>query len=1003
MEQKRTIIDVNVETSAAIRAMAEYEAKIQEVKHQESALKKAIKERGAASKEDREQLAILKEMQKSYASEVRALSKEIQNNITAEQKYKDTLKGLGAALSNAKDKLRSLTIGTEEYAKQEQIVSAMNEKLKEAEASYGVFSRNVGNYPDLEPLNTQLRGITQTLAQMRYEGKDNTEEFRKLSDEAAKMRDAISDTQQQINAGASDTLLFDSLMQSAQSLVGAWTLYNSVIGTSIKADENLAEAVKNLQTGIAALTAMTSIMNSMQKQSALMQGVNIVQSKARIAALKLEGATMSGNIIVQKAATAAQWAFNAAANANPYMLLVTALVAVGGALVLFTSDTKKSREQLAAFNDETARTNEMLKEQNELQNFNIKAMRAAGASEEDVMQQRRTNAQTNLNTQKEALEKLQAMYDSANKKTRKKMQETLDSQKEKYEEYQHELAAIDEEIALHAIRTNKEAEDEQIRTTKEAAEKRIALRKAALNTEQKETRAAEDARIALMTAGENKELEQERVRHERALDQLRNRLETDNNLTIEARKAINEQIEYEIQSHEQKVTAIQAAASKSRNEASLSTIESISSMLQKTTEEQIADVNKLYEEAYAQIEKLRSEQTPPERAGFATDEEYEAAMARYNDFMLNLAVTQTRLEKQQANTVAKIRQDVQDKMDKETADALAKEAAARKAQLDTDLLLADNDARAKYEAKMKYLNAELEAVKGNAEEEVTIQRQMVDAQRELDKSRIESFEKYSAQVISALNTVNDLFNALGDRELEETRDRYNQEQEALQAKLDAGFISQEMYNEKMSELDAELAAEEAKIARQQAIRERALSIFQIILDTAVAVMKTYKDLGPVGGVIASAAVSALGAVQLATVMAEPLPKAARGRYIQGRRHSQGGEVIEAEDGEFIMNRRSVQMFWPELSAMSVAGGGVPFQVQDGGYATRNSVRTQSEAMQDVQLRTVVDELSQQNHEELIRLTRATISAIANLKIYASVEDIRRGDKNYVNIEKRSTL
>lgn len=547
------------------------------------------------------------------------------------------------------------------------------------------------------------------------------------------------------------------------------------------------------------------------------------------------------------------------------------------------------------------------------------------------------------------------------------------------------------------------AKDEE----KYTAEERLAFLDEAIKLEENIARrdtelAQERYRVAMEEAkatGNRKETNDELAR----LYAEQMTAETHLNNTLRRLSSERQALRKEIADADAAAAADSAKEAQERNAVLLSTIESISGMLQKTTEEQIADVNKLYEEAYAQIEKLRGEQTPPERAGFATDEEYEAAMSRYNDFMLNIAVTQTRLEKQQADAVAQIRKGVQDKMDKEQADALAKAAAERKAQLDTDLLLADDNARAKYEAKIKYLNEELEAVKGNAQAEARIQQQMVDVQREFDKSRIESFEKYSAQVMSGLNTVNELFNALGNAQLEKTRDRYNQEQEALQAKLDAGLISQELYNERLEQLDAELAAEEAKVARQQAIRERALSVFQIIIDTAVAVMKTYKELGPIGGAIASAAVSALGAIQLATVMAEPLPKAARGRYIQGRRHSQGGEIIEAEDGEFIMNRRSVQMFWPELSAMSVAGGGVPFQVQDGGYTIRNSVRTQSEAMQGVQLRTVVDELSQQNHEELICLTRATISAIANLKIYASVEDIRRGDKNYVNIENRSTL
>lgn len=51
---------------------------------------------------------------------------------------------------------------------------------------------------------------------------------------------------------------------------------------------------------------------------------------------------------------------------------------------------------------------------------------------------------------------------------------------------------------------------------------------------------------------------------------------------------------------------------------------------------------------------------------------------------------------------------------------------------------------------------------------------------------------------------------------------------------------------------------------------------------------------------------------------------AEGGMIKGRRHSEGGVVIEAEDGEAIMTRGAVSMFGPMLSMMNQMGGGTPF-------------------------------------------------------------------------------
>jgi hypothetical protein len=46
--------------------------------------------------------------------------------------------------------------------------------------------------------------------------------------------------------------------------------------------------------------------------------------------------------------------------------------------------------------------------------------------------------------------------------------------------------------------------------------------------------------------------------------------------------------------------------------------------------------------------------------------------------------------------------------------------------------------------------------------------------------------------------------------------------------------------------------------------------------------------------------------------------------IGGKRHAEGGTLIEAEKGEAIMTRGAVTMFAPLLSAMNQMGGGTSF-------------------------------------------------------------------------------
>jgi hypothetical protein len=64
----------------------------------------------------------------------------------------------------------------------------------------------------------------------------------------------------------------------------------------------------------------------------------------------------------------------------------------------------------------------------------------------------------------------------------------------------------------------------------------------------------------------------------------------------------------------------------------------------------------------------------------------------------------------------------------------------------------------------------------------------------------------------------------------------------------------------------------------------------------------------------------------------------QGGLIGGRRHAQGGTIIEAEAGEAIMTRGAVTMFQPMLSMMNQMGGGTSFSKGASGQAGYDSPR-----------------------------------------------------------------
>ena len=99
---------------------------------------------------------------------------------------------------------------------------------------------------------------------------------------------------------------------------------------------------------------------------------------------------------------------------------------------------------------------------------------------------------------------------------------------------------------------------------------------------------------------------------------------------------------------------------------------------------------------------------------------------------------------------------------------------------------------------------------------------------------------------------------------------------------------------------------------KQARADKALAIFQASISTARAITEALPNI-PLSILIGIA-----GAVQIAAIAAKPLPKFERGGLIGGKLHSQGGTIIEAEQGEYMVNRRQSAKHRRELDAMNTS-------------------------------------------------------------------------------------
>ena len=150
-EDKQQILDIKVKYEDAIYGIIRYKEKIDQLKQSIKDLKQQEKDKTITTNEMKVQTEAINATIKEYQYNVRALQKEIQNNVRTENEQEGSLKQLRAQLSNATKAYDEMSRAERESSKgqemQEQIQDLI-EELKEAEEATGRFQRSVGSYYD---------------------------------------------------------------------------------------------------------------------------------------------------------------------------------------------------------------------------------------------------------------------------------------------------------------------------------------------------------------------------------------------------------------------------------------------------------------------------------------------------------------------------------------------------------------------------------------------------------------------------------------------------------------------------------------------------------------------------------------------------------------------------------------------------------------------------------------------------------------------------------------
>lgn len=540
-------------------------------------LTRAARDLAFAESENAKRLAELKQAQKE-ANELNKLTTRL--NQSAEGSYNR----LSAQYSINKIYLNNMTVeereATAEGRKLVEETKAIYDEMKRLQEATGKTSLNVGNYSDAaKGLTTQIENQTKQLALLRLEGKQGTAEYQQLSKETAILRDAVKDATAEITRMASDTSNLDAVLSFAAGASGGFAAFTGAMELFGAESEDVQEAQKKLQAAIAITTGVQAIQNAVQKQSAIMLGISRLQMAALSKAQVYNRLVTMQGTKATLAATVAQKAFNLIASANPYVLLALALVTVVGALVLFASNTDKSAKNQQKLNEaqkvwldylETEAT-EMNRVSNERvaqlnRELNIAKARNASLSEtrkiEDEILAERTKAHNkSVGFYGQELDDLEA--NRAKLKQLNDMLVQLNNAKARGDKKVYIDVDLDGKIDKVKVDEAIEAVQGQIDNTGRAVDIAVNLKTegADLDAERKilaaqrlqenrdaakaETdilRKAEDARIALIKNTFDQQRAQRQAANARAIADIQLQLRTETNLTVKARKALNDQI-----------------------------------------------------------------------------------------------------------------------------------------------------------------------------------------------------------------------------------------------------------------------------------------------------------------------------------------------------------------------------------------------------------------------------------------------------------------------------
>lgn len=435
-----------------------------------------------------------------------------------------------------------------------------------------------------------------------------------------------------------------------------------------------------------------------------------------------------------------------------------------------------------------------------------------------------------------------------------------------------------------------------------------------------ELRELDDIRLQLATENGERVREETKRTYDRQIEDLKSRIEKEKGLSIEQRTlnaaaidAINQQIIELERKKNKELNKLAIEEKRTREEINASNtiastkdfnkqLEAEMKLLEVAREREIEEAEKtgadvaLIDAKYEELKLQKKDEYAQKR--IEKESKTAAKIALVNEAALQEELGT--LELQYEKGLIK-EEDYQKKRENIVTKYAVEQARASLAAAKSILEDPNLSPESRLELEEEIAQKEIDLANAVRDAEINAARQSTQAQRKKIEGIADAIEQASQLMGALSNFASTIYDGQIQR-LEEHQEESEKASEAELARIDrlaeTGAITTEeaearkrAAEEKTAKRNEEIEKKKAALQTRQAKLEKATNIVTTIMNTAVGIMKAFAQGGMFATPIA-AMIAAMGAIQLATIVAQPIPK-----YAKGTKGHKGGLAWVGDGGE----------------------------------------------------------------------------------------------------------